>query len=200
MKSLSVGKAAAVTLCLLLPQLALAQARPRARDLGIPFDGTPGPLNAITDVKGVEVGHATLISGEGKLKVGAGPVRTGVTAVLPRGKDVDRPGLRRLVLAQRQRRDDRHDLDRGVGLPRRPGHAHQHAQRRHRARRRRQVVRRAQGKTQQPWVLPVVAETYDGYLNDINGFHVKEKHVFDALDGGRGRGRWPRATSAAAPA
>ena len=62
-------------------------AKPRARDLGIPFDGTPGPLNAITDVAGVSVGHTTLISGEGKLVVGQGPVRTGVTAVLPRGND-----------------------------------------------------------------------------------------------------------------
>src|SRR5271157_2953790 len=67
--------------------LALSQTKPRARDLGVPFDGTPGPLNAITDVKGVEVGHTTLISGSGKLKVGEGPVRTGVTAILPRGKD-----------------------------------------------------------------------------------------------------------------
>ena len=63
-----------------------AEAKPRARDWGVPFDGTPGPLNAITDVRGVEVGHTTLISGEGALKVGEGPVRTGVTAVLPRGK------------------------------------------------------------------------------------------------------------------
>src|SRR6266446_5941372 len=62
-------------------------AKPRARDLGVPFDGTPGPLNAITDVSGVTVGHTTLISGEGKLQIGKGPVRTGVTAVLPRGKD-----------------------------------------------------------------------------------------------------------------
>src|SRR5881227_2033671 len=60
---------------------------PRARDLGVPLEGTPGPLNAITDVKGVEVGHATLVSGDGKLEVGKGPVRTGVTAVLPRGRD-----------------------------------------------------------------------------------------------------------------
>ena len=60
--------------------------QPRARDLGIPFDGTPGPLNAITDVPGVEVGYKTLISGEGRLVVGQGPVRTGVTAILPRGK------------------------------------------------------------------------------------------------------------------
>src|SRR5258708_38019942 len=64
-----------------------AQSKPRARDLGVPFDGNPGPLNAITDVRGVEVGHTTLISGEGALKVGVGPVRTGVTAILPRGKE-----------------------------------------------------------------------------------------------------------------
>jgi D-aminopeptidase len=65
----------------------VAQPRPRARDLGVPFDGKPGQLNAITDVKGVEVGDTTLISGEGVRKVGVGPVRTGVTAVLPRGKE-----------------------------------------------------------------------------------------------------------------
>src|SRR5438445_3849417 len=67
--------------------LVSAQTKPRARDLGVPFDGTPGPLNAITDVKGVEVGHTTLIAGEGKLQVGTGPVRTGVTALPPRGKE-----------------------------------------------------------------------------------------------------------------
>src|SRR5213595_4370326 len=67
--------------------IAFGQIKPRARDLGVPFDGIPGPLNAITDVKGVEVGHTTLISGEGALKVGVGPVRTGVTAILPRGKN-----------------------------------------------------------------------------------------------------------------
>ena len=66
---------------------AAAGPRPRARDLGVPFDGTPGPLNAITDVDGVLVGHTTLIEGSGKLVVGKGPVRTGVTAVLPRGTD-----------------------------------------------------------------------------------------------------------------
>src|SRR6266699_313499 len=67
--------------------VAWCESKPRARDLGVPFDGTPGALNAITDVKGVEVGHTTLISGEGALKVGVGPVRTGVTAILPRGKE-----------------------------------------------------------------------------------------------------------------
>src|SRR4051794_28623982 len=66
---------------------AICQSKPRARDLGVPFDGNPGPLNAITDVKGVEVGETTLISGEGSLKVGVGPIRTGVTAILPRGRD-----------------------------------------------------------------------------------------------------------------
>src|ERR1700682_1875581 len=76
-----------VLVLLLFSQFALAQVKPRARDLGIPFDGTPGPLNAITDVHGVLVGHTTLISGEGKLEIGKGPVRTGVTAVLPRGKN-----------------------------------------------------------------------------------------------------------------
>ena len=69
------------------PGEARAQKKPRARDLGIPFDGTPGPLNAITDVKGVEVGHTTLISGDGKLVVGKGPVRTGVTAIFPQGRN-----------------------------------------------------------------------------------------------------------------
>ena len=67
--------------------VASSVAKPRARELGIPFEGMPGPLNAITDVAGVEVGHVTLISGEGKLEVGRGPVRTGVTAILPRGRD-----------------------------------------------------------------------------------------------------------------
>lgn len=68
-----------------------SQTKPRARDLGVPFDGTPDPLNAITDVRGVEVGHVTLVSGSGKLEVGKGPVRTGVTAILPRGKASDDP-------------------------------------------------------------------------------------------------------------
>ena len=86
------------------------QTNPRARDLGVPFDGVPGPLNAITDVKGVEVGDTTLISGDGALKVGVGPVRTGVTAVFPRGKDVERFGVCRMVHAEWQWRDDGHDV------------------------------------------------------------------------------------------
>src|SRR6266550_4341220 len=69
----------------------MPQDKPRARDLGVPFDGTPGPYNAITDVEGVEVGYVTLVSGEGELRMGSGPVRTGVTAVLPRGREATEP-------------------------------------------------------------------------------------------------------------
>ena len=85
------GIASAMVLCACMALPIAAQektpAKQRARDLGVPFDGTPGALNSITDVTGVTVGHTTLISGDGKLQVGKGPVRTGVTAVLPRGKD-----------------------------------------------------------------------------------------------------------------
>ena len=78
--------------CILSPTIAQGQNHVRARDLGIPFDGKPGPFNAITDVKGVEVGHATIIRGDGALTVGKGPVRTGVTAILPRGnRSLDDP-------------------------------------------------------------------------------------------------------------
>src|SRR5687767_12427170 len=82
-----------VAALLMLSDAARAQSRPRARDLGVSFDGTPGPLNAITDVKGVEVGMTTIIRGEGALKVGEGPVRTGVTAILPRGKASSDPAM-----------------------------------------------------------------------------------------------------------
>ena len=80
------ARLAAVLALAALPAVVSAQARPRARDLGIPLPGTPGPMDAITDILGVQVGHATLISGSGKLARGKGPVRTGVTAVFPRGK------------------------------------------------------------------------------------------------------------------
>jgi D-aminopeptidase len=147
----------------------------RARDLGVPFEGTPGPLDSITDVKGVEVGYRTLISGNGKLIVGTGPVRTGVTAVFPRGKDsvdpvfagwftengngemtgttwVEESGfLYGPVMITNTHsvgvvRDAviAWQLQHGPGLP-----------------------------LEDWWSLPVVAETWDGYLNDINGFHVK---------------------------
>lgn len=158
------------------------QNKPRARDLGIPFEGTPGQFNAITDVAGVEVGHTTLISGEGKLQVGVGPVRTGVTAILPRGKQnsdavfagwyslngngemtgttwIEESGFMEgpLMITNTH----------SVGVVRDAVIAWQLKQ---------------QGKTAQAWGLPVVAETYDGWLNDINGFHVKPEHTFAALD------------------
>ena len=82
---INLGRASVLSF-LFVSLIASAEPKPRARDLGIPFEGTPGRFNAITDVAGVEVGYATLISGEGSLKVGTGPVRPGVTAILPRGK------------------------------------------------------------------------------------------------------------------
>ena len=167
---------------------AFAQPKPRARDLGVPFDGTPGANNAITDVRGVEVGHTTLISGEGKLKIGEGPVRTGVTAILPRGRassdavfgawftlngNGEMTGTTWL--------EDSGLLDGPVMVT----NTHSVG-----------VVRDAviawKVKHGEPdmegywWSLPVVAETWDGWLNDINGFHVKPEHVFHALDSAHG--------------
>jgi len=161
-----------------------AGAKPRARDLGVPFDGKPGLLNAITDVKGVEVGHTTLISGEGALKVGTGPVRTGVTAVLPRGKDSkDQVFAGWFTLNGNGEMtgttwvEESGFLDGPVMIT----NTHSVG-----------VVRDAviawrvkHGPPDEDgywWSLPVVAETWDGYLNDVNGFHVKPEHVFHALD------------------
>jgi len=160
------------------------QSKPRARDLGVPFDGTPGPLNAITDVKGVEVGHTTLISGEGPLKVGVGPVRTGVTAVLPRGKDSSDAVFSAWFTLNGNGEmtgttwvEDSGFLEGPVMIT----NTHSVG-----------VVRDAviawKVKHGCPdmegywWSLPVVAETWDGYLNDINGFHVKPEDAFHALD------------------
>jgi D-aminopeptidase len=177
-----------IVFCSLLTTLVLAQNKPRARDLGVPFDGTPGLLNAITDVKGVEVGHATLISGSGPLRVGAGPVRTGVTAILPRGKtsqDSVFAGWFTLngngEMTGTTWLEESGFLDGPVMIT----NTHSVG-----------VVRDAtiawkvkQGRRDQEgywWSLPVVAETYDGYLNDINGFHVKPEDAFHALDTAHG--------------
>ena len=163
-------------------------AKPRARDLGVPFDGTPGSYNAITDVKGVEVGHTTLISGSGKLKVGEGPVRTGVTAVLPRGKDSQDPVFGAWFTLNGNGEmtgttwlEDSGFLDGPVMIT----NTHSVG-----------VVRDAviawRMKKAPPdqngyeWSLPVVAETYDGDLNDINGFHVKPEDAWHALDTAHG--------------
>jgi D-aminopeptidase len=175
-------------LLLCLTNLTFCQAKPRARDLGVPFDGTPGAKNAITDVKGVEVGNTTLISGSGKLKVGEGPVRTGVTAVLPRGKnshDAVFGGWFTLngngEMTGTTWVEDSGFIDGPIMIT----NTHSVG-----------VVRDAviawKVKHGPPdpegywWSLPVVAETWDGYLNDINGFHVKPEHVFHALDTAHG--------------
>jgi len=166
-------------------QLGLAERKPRARDLGIPFEGTPGPLNAITDVKGVEVGHVTLISGEGKLVVGKGPVRTGVTAILPRGRESNDPAFAGWFSLNGNGEMTGTTWIEESGFLEGPvmiTNTHSVG-----------VVRdaviawllRHKLLGEAEWDLPVVAETYDGYLNDINGFHVKPEHAFQALDSAR---------------
>ena len=156
--------------------------KPRARDLGIPFEGTPGPLNAITDVAGVEVGQVTLISGEGKLIAGKGPVRTGVTAVLPRGKNsTDQVFGAWFTLNGNGEMTGTTWVEESgfVEGPIMITNTHSVGSVRD------AVIAwqmKRQGKTFQPWSLPVVAETWDGFLNDINGFHVKPEHVAQALD------------------
>ena len=162
-----------------------AQGKPRENDLKLPIGGMPGPLNAITDVVGVEVGHTTLIVGSGKLVVGKGPVRTGVTVVHPRGKANPDP-----VFASWFTLNGNGEMT-GTTWIQESGYlegpiaiTNTHSV---------GVVRDAiikwevaQENVLQPWWLPVVAETYDGGLNDINGFHVKEEHVLAALDGATG--------------
>jgi L-aminopeptidase/D-esterase-like protein len=170
---------------LALSASAAAQSRPRARDLGVKFDGTPGPLNAVTDVKGVEVGMTTLIRGEGPLKVGEGPVRTGVTAILPPGKASADPVMAGWFSLNGNGEMTGTTWIEEAGFLEGPifiTNTHSVG-----------VVRDAaiawsvkHEKLFQPWSLPVVAETWDGGLNDINGFHVKSDHVFQALASARG--------------
>src|SRR5512133_1688855 len=161
----------------------------RARDLGIPFEGTPGKFNALTDVPGVEVGYTTLISGEGKLEVGKGPVRTGVTAILPRGhaslNDPVYAGFFSLngngEMTGTAWVDESGFLEgpiimtntHSVGVARDAVIAWR-------------INHGAADKTGYWWSLPVVAETWDGWLNDINGFHVKAEDVWQALDSAHG--------------
>ena len=162
-----------------------AQARgPRARDLGVPFDGTPGPLNAITDVAGVTVGHATIISGRGKLVVGQGPVRTGVTAVFPRGATNGDPVFGGwFTLNGNGEMTGTTWLEESGFLAGPVMITNTHSV---------GIVRDAviewlvKKGFEFDWSLPVVAETWDGSLNDINGFHVTKQHAFQALDSARG--------------
>ncbi len=180
-----IASAAAAACCTLLLSTALAaQSKPRARDLGIPFEGTPGSHNAITDVAGVEVGHTTLILGERRLVVGQGPVRTGVTAILPRG----RQAFERVFAGWYSLNgngemtgtawiDDSGFLDGPILIT----NTHSVGVARDAA-----IAWLIRNNRQFRWTLPVVSETWDGVLNDINGFHVTSEHVFAALDGTRG--------------
>lgn len=160
----------------------------RAKDLNIPFDGTPGPLNAITDVPGVEVGHTTLISGEGPLQVGVGPVRTGVTAILPRGKGDAAPVFAGWFSLNGNGEMTGTTWIEESGFLEGPvmiTNTHSVGTVRDAV-----IAWRIQSNHASNinsygddfWSLPVVAETYDGFLNDINGFHIKPEHVFAALD------------------
>jgi len=159
----------------------------RARDLGVPFEGTPGPLNAITDVKGVEVGYRTLISGEGKLQVGVGPVRTGVTAIFPRGKNAVDP-----VFAGWFTENGNGEMT-GTTWVEESGFLYGPVMitNTHSVGVVRDAVIAWQLKHGTPileddwWSLPVVAETWDGYLNDINGFHVKPEDAFASMQDAR---------------
>ena len=161
-----------------------AQARPRARDLGVPFDGTPGPLNTITDVSGVTVGHSTIIAGQGKLVVGHGPVRTGVTAVFPRGATNGDPVFGGwFTLNGNGEMTGTTWLEESGFLAGPVMITNTHSV---------GVVRDAviewlvRKGFEFDWSLPVVAETWDGSLNDINGFHVTKEHAFAALDSAHG--------------
>jgi len=170
------------TITVLVLSASLHAQKPRARELKLPIGGTPGPLDAITDVAGVEVGHNTLIAGSGTLVVGKGPVRTGVTIVHPRGKANPDPVFAAWFTLNGNGEMTGTTWVQESGLLEGPvaiTNTHSVG-----------VVRDAiiqwelrQKAVLQPWWLPVVAETYDGGLNDINGFHVKPEHVFAALDG-----------------
>ena len=174
-------KVTLLIVALTLTVSANSQSTKRARGLGVPFDGNAGPLDAITDVAGVEVGQTTLISGNGPLKVGEGPVRTGVTVVFPRGKGNSDPVYAGWFAQNGNGEmtgttwvEESGFLESPIGIT----NTHSVG-----------VVRDAiiawsvkRNSLKQDWSLPVVAETWDGYLNDINGFHVKPEHVFSALD------------------
>ena len=158
----------------------------RGRDMGLPFPGRPGPFNAITDVPGVEVGTVTLISGEGPLVVGKGPVRTGVTAILPRGKDKAQIPCSAGYYALNGNGEmtgvvwieESGELQTPITI------TNTHSCGVTRDATIRWLVSRGVG-TGQDWGLPVAAETYDGDLNDINGFHVTAEHTIAALDNAR---------------
>jgi D-aminopeptidase len=178
-----------ILLCIFLVSALVYSQKPRARDLGIPFVGKIGKFNAITDVKGVEVGYSTIISGTGKNRLGIGPIRTGVTAIFPRGKvkkfspvyanwyslngNGEMTGTTWVSESGFLETPIMITNTNSVGTVR-------------------QAVLKWFVDTNwyngENWwyTYPVVAETYDGFLNDIYGFHVKEKHVLEAIKDSKG--------------
>lgn len=158
--------------------------KPRARDLKIPFEGTPGKFNAITDVPGIEVGHKTLISGTGKLVVGKGPVRTGVTAIFPTGKtSLNRVFASWFTLNGNGEMTGTTWLEESgcLGSPILITNTHSVGTVRD-AVIQWYVDKKITDDYSGDYSLPVVAETWDGFLNDINGFHVKPQDAFDAME------------------
>ena len=171
-----------IALFILLAVMAIpaaAQTRSRGRDLGIPFTGQSGPLNAITDVVGIAVGHVTLIEGEGKLVPGKGPVRTGVTAILPRPRGNWDP-----VFAATFNQNGNGDMT-GVNWIKESGFLEGPIllTGTHSVGTVRDAAIQWQLKNGREFIFtyPIVAETFD-FLNDANGEHVKPAHAFQALD------------------
>lgn len=171
-----------VPLCLIL-MAGLAVADERARDLGVPFEGVTGPLNAITDVAGVEVGHTTLIDGNGALEVGKGPVRTGVTVVHPRGRDSNDPVFAGWFTLNASGEmtgttwlEERGLIDGPIAIT----NTHSVGVVRDAA-----VAWMVEQGWPADWHAPVVGETYDGALNDINGFHVSKDDALEAMAAAR---------------
>ena len=168
--------------------------KPRARDLGVPFEGEPGPWNAITDVAGVEVGYTTLIEGEGALVVGEGPVRTGVTVILPRGSEGREPvlcsyfafnGMGEVAGALAVAESGKLSGPIGITNTHSAGTVRDAL-----------VAWSIREGVPGIWHLPVVGETFDGYLNDIDGMHVR-RSTSSRPSTRRPPDLWPRATSAA---
>src|SRR2546423_6194924 len=161
----------------------------RARDLGVPFDGTPGKFNTITDVAGVEVGYTCLVGGGGKLEVGKGPVRTGVTAILPRGRDA----MNDPVFAGYCSLNGNGEMT-GTAWVEESGFLEGPIvlTNTHSVGVARDAViawRLAHGGPDAEgfaWSLPVVAETWDGWLNDVDGFHVRPEDVAHAIEAAQG--------------
>lgn len=172
-------------LCGILLFGSLQAQKPRARDIGIPFEGTPGTYNAITDVKGVEVGYSTIISGTGKNIRGQGPVRTGVTAILPRGRNNNPVYANWYALNGNGEMTGTTWITESGFLEGPVMITNTNSVGVVRDAVLKWYVKKGWYKEDFWYTYPVVAETYDGFLNDIYGFHVKEEHAWQALDGAK---------------